>query len=389
MPMQTTTPYPRFSDAEMTRRYAAVRALMLKEDLAALLVYGTASAFQAVHYLSNFAATREALLVFPAEGEPVLFIQMYNHVPTARRMACCSDVRWGGTNTAITAAEHLSSQGLAARRIGLVGQLPFQHYEALRRQLSQATFIDVSAQFTRLRLVKSEEEIASLRTGAELSDRVMVALEQEARPGLTEHDLVAIIEGAYLHLGGRTHIHYLVTTPMQHPAACVPAQYPSWRRLERGDVLLTEISVQYCPGYPGQILRPFTIAAPPTAEYQRLYDIAVEAFQRIAGVIRAGASSEAVLDEAEFIHKQGLTIYDDLLHGFGSGYLPPILRTRQTGSREAQPFIFEENMTVVIQPNVITQDERMGVQVGELVRVTASGVEALHHYPMRFVRCAP
>lgn len=44
-------------------------------------------------------------------------------------------------------------------------------------------------------------------------------------------------------------------------------------------------------------------------------------------------------------------------------------------------------MTVVIQPNVITEDERMGVQVGELVRVTRTGVESLHRYPLRFIQC--
>ncbi|MFL5694012.1 MAG: hypothetical protein ACJ795_19645, partial [Ktedonobacteraceae bacterium] len=83
----------------------------------------------------------------------------------------------------------------------------------------------------------------------------------------------------------------------------------------------------------------------------------------------------------------GFTIYDDLLHGFGGGYLPPILRTRRTSARPAQPFTLRENMTVVIQPNVITHDERMGVQVGELVRVTRHGIESLHTYPLRFVRC--
>jgi hypothetical protein len=50
-------------------------------------------------------------------------------------------------------------------------------------------------------------------------------------------------------------------------------------------------------------------------------------------------------------------------------------------------FVFRENMTVVIQPNIITEDERMGVQVGELLRVTRDGVESLHTYPMRFVQC--
>ncbi len=118
-----------------------------------------------------------------------------------------------------------------------------------------------------------------------------------------------------------------------------------------------------------------------------MYDVAVDVFIRIAGVIRDGATIDDVLDAGEYIHSAGFTIYDDLLHGFGGGYLPPILRTRRTSARPPQPFIFQENMTVVIQPNVITEDERMGVQVGELVRVTRDGVESLHHYPMRFIQC--
>jgi len=44
-------------------------------------------------------------------------------------------------------------------------------------------------------------------------------------------------------------------------------------------------------------------------------------------------------------------------------------------------------MVVVIQPNVITPDEHMGVQAGELVRITSNGVESLHNYPMRFIQC--
>ena len=107
----------------------------------------------------------------------------------------------------------------------------------------------------------------------------------------------------------------------------------------------------------------------------------------IAEVIRDGATINEVLDVAEYIHTAGFTIYDDLLHGFGGGYLPPILRTRRTSARPPQPFIFRENMTIVIQPNVISTDERMGVQVGELVRVTRDGVESLHRYPMRFIQC--
>jgi Xaa-Pro aminopeptidase len=46
----------------------------------------------------------------------------------------------------------------------------------------------------------------------------------------------------------------------------------------------------------------------------------------------------------------------------------------------------EENMTVVVQPNVITPDQKAGVQVGELVRVTRDGFESLHAAPRGFLR---
>jgi hypothetical protein len=43
-------------------------------------------------------------------------------------------------------------------------------------------------------------------------------------------------------------------------------------------------------------------------------------------------------------------------------------------------------MTVVIQPNVVTPDGKAGVQTGELVLITATGIEPLHAMPRGFVR---
>ena len=378
--------YPHFSEAEYARRNAAIRKAMQEAELAALIVYGTVGAYGDVLYLSNFMVAREAFLVFPMEGEPTLFVQYYNHVANARQVASIVDVRWGGENNVASVAESLRERGCSTWRVGLLGPLSFKPYEALRKALPGATFLDFTAKMVQHRLVKSEEEIAFLRKGAEMSDLAIEAIEREVRPGITEHELAAIVEGAYLGLGGRTHIHYMATTPMNNPSVCVPAQYQSTRVIQTGDVLITEISAHY-HGYAGQILRPFAIGTPPTAEYHRMYEVAVEAFRRIAAVIRPRATTDEVLDAAEYIHASGFTIYDDLVHGFGGGYLPPVLRTRRTGANRAEPFTFQENMTVVIQPNVITEDERMGVQVGELMQVTAHGVESLHTYPMRFIQC--
>jgi Xaa-Pro aminopeptidase len=63
-----------------------------------------------------------------------------------------------------------------------------------------------------------------------------------------------------------------------------------------------------------------------------------------------------------------------------------VLRTRSTAHGPVPDFVFEENMTVVIQPNVVTNDGHAGVQVGELVRVTGSGVERLHEVSRTVIR---
>ncbi|GAC1456782.1 MAG: Xaa-Pro peptidase family protein [Ktedonobacteraceae bacterium] len=384
--MNTETLYPRFSEAEYSRRYSSVREAMRAADLAALIFYSTTGSYHEVLYLSNFITAREACLVFPAEGEPTLLVQMFNHVPNARQLANIVDVRWGGTDTAIAVAENLQERKLDKSRIGLVGFLSFKQYNLIRKMLPQAEFTDFTQQMSHLRLIKSEEEMEFLRKGAECSDLAIEALEREARPGIPEHELAAIVERAYLGLGGKNHIHYMGTTPMNNPSLCVPTQFQSNRILQAGDVLLTEISAHY-HGYAGQILRPFAIGTPPTPAYLQMYDVAVEAFNRIAAVIRPGATSDEVLDVSNYIHEAGFTICDDLVHGFGGGYLKPILRTRRTSVTLPETFVFREGMVVVIQPNVITENGRMGIQVGEMVRVGQGGVESLHQYPMRFVQC--
>jgi Xaa-Pro dipeptidase len=45
-----------------------------------------------------------------------------------------------------------------------------------------------------------------------------------------------------------------------------------------------------------------------------------------------------------------------------------------------------ENVTIVVQPNVITRDEKAGVQTGEMVRITETGFERMHAAPPGLLR---
>jgi len=95
---------------------------------------------------------------------------------------------------------------------------------------------------------------------------------------------------------------------------------------------------------------------------------------------------QEIVDAAGIIEERGFSVYDDLMHGFGGGYFPPIVGSKSRPAGPLPDMTLEENMTVVVQPNVITPDQKAGVQVGELVRVTRTGWESLHTAPRGFFR---
>jgi hypothetical protein len=102
-------------------------------------------------------------------------------------------------------------------------------------------------------------------------------------------------------------------------------------------------------------------------------------------VLKAGATPAQVIEASRVIEDNGFTIIDDLLHGYGGGYLPPILgcTNRPAGAIPQEPF--RVGQTVVVQPNVTTKDRKAGVQTGEMLLITETGVERFHTIPRGFV----
>ncbi|MFR9779563.1 M24 family metallopeptidase [Micromonospora sp. MS34] len=147
-------------------------------------------------------------------------------------------------------------------------------------------------------------------------------------PGSSEHELVALVEGSYLPLGGTSYIHYISIASMDSPDQCVPAQWPGERRLSTGDVLSCELSTSFGIDFPGQLLRTFTVGAEPTPLYKELHAVADEALNRIEALLAPGVTPLEVVEAAAVIEEAGFTTVDDLVHGLGGGYLPPVFGSR-------------------------------------------------------------
>jgi Xaa-Pro dipeptidase len=374
-------PFPRFSDAEMKRRRHALETTLERRGIKHVVVYGANRFGSAVQWLTRWPVTREAFVVVSPGEVDALFVNFYNHVPNATRIATEAEVRWAGP-TIGPVIEELARRGAERRPIGLIGPLGHVHHEQLA---AFADIVDLNGEYLRLRLIKSPEEVAWLRIGASMTDAAMAALHAGARSGVTERKLGDLVERAYIARGGTTHIHYFGATSMSEPNLVAPEQWPSTRPLKRGDALLCEISASFWD-YSGQLLRTFAVDAEPTSMYRELHDTADAAFDAILGRLRPGATAAELVAAATVIEDAGFTTRDDLVHGFVGGYLPPVLGSSSRTLEPIPTFVFQEGMVVVIQPNVVTLDERAGVQTGELVMVGAGGAKRLHAYELGFLR---
>jgi Xaa-Pro dipeptidase len=370
-----TQSYPRFSDAEYARRHAGIAHALAAAGTDHVLIVTVQNVGNATRWMTGWPGTAEALLLFRPPERMVMFVEYHNHLPLARQMSRDTEVRWGEEKGIAKVIEELARRG--ARRVGVIGPLSGARWKALEAKF-ELTSLD--ADYVKLRLVKSEEEIAWLRIGAAMSDAGMAALVAGTRPGMTEHELGNMIERAFVGHGGTNVIHFIGSTPMAAPDVCVPRQFTSRRKIEPGDFVFCELSAAWWD-YSGQVLRGFTVDAEPTALYRDLHAAAYAAFQSITAVIRPGALPQSLIEASGIIEDSGFTTYDDLVHGYGGGYLPPIIGSRSRPAGQMPTFPLAENMCLVVQPNVVTRDLKAGVQFGELVRVTATGFESLHRTP--------
>ena len=87
--------FPRFSDAEMSRRRRAVEALLAEAECDHLVFCGANRFGSAVQWLTGWPVTAEAVGVLTPSERNALFVQYHNHVPQARRLARDAEVPRG------------------------------------------------------------------------------------------------------------------------------------------------------------------------------------------------------------------------------------------------------------------------------------------------------
>ncbi|HEX7101802.1 MAG TPA: Xaa-Pro peptidase family protein [Nitrolancea sp.] len=244
--------------------------------------------------LQDFAnAPRAALVVWPRQGEPALFVSNIA-LGLADRLSWIEDIRSYTDyvdSPYATLARDLRSRGLGNGRVGVERrEFGVDNWQAFVSELPDAELVDVTDLLEGVRNIKTEAEIALMRGAVEIQDEAHLDVFRTARRGDTEKKLHTRMIAAMLRLGAES-AHGMLqasTNPVTYGGeGAVP--------IERGVVVRTDY-VCYFHGYPANLSR-MAVMGTPSAEQEARYQTLLSVHRAtIDQMLRPGVAASAVWD---------------------------------------------------------------------------------------------
>ncbi|MFB3817293.1 MAG: M24 family metallopeptidase [Candidatus Methylomirabilales bacterium] len=382
------TPLP-----EIEARAARLQARLRAAELDAALLLQAADQY----YFSG--TVQSAWLIVPADGAPLLLVRR----DLGRARAESPLARIAGMGQPREVPGLLRAHGLGGlRRVGLeFDVLPVEQYVRIGRLFPTVQLVDASRLVREVRMVKSAWEVAIMRRGAALQDRLAQRLAEILRPGVSDMELAAEVEAEARRRGHQGPIrmrrfnaecfygHLLVgedgavpswiESPSGGPGLS-PAfnNGPSGRRVRAHEPVLLDYAAAL-DGYHSDQTRTFSVGALP-AEAARAYDACRTIWETLRERLRPGETAAAVYEAAR-AQADRLGYADRFMNagpaqvpfvGHGVGVELDELPVLGRGS----DLRLEPGMTLAIEPKIVCPGLGM-VGLEDTLLVTEGGPEVL------------
>ena len=235
-----------FSDEEYRGRAARVREEMRRRSVDVLLVLSPPN----LYYLTGFESIWYPLrapvgALIAADSDAVVFVDYERHQTLVEQVALYDDAVFYDYATAVDQiCEAIRDRGWASATIG-VERWTVSPGAPLVDRIARAIG-DVGARVVdgdwivdRVRLVKSEAELVSVRRAAQIVDTAVSSLGEFVRPGRTELEIAAHLDSVMAGLGGE--VPAIRTMVSAGPEVwCRTHSPPSTRPVEAGDVMYVD-----------------------------------------------------------------------------------------------------------------------------------------------------
>lgn len=225
----------------------------------------------------------------------------------------------------------------------------------------------------KLRMTKSEDEIAHIRAAAQAADAAFQETVPQIQPGQTERDVASRLEFAMQRHGARKPSFETIVAPRAR--ASLPHAEVTDTPIEAGAPVLIDWGVvrdKYCSDATRVVF-----LAPPDDQWRAVYGIVRQAQQHALDAVRAGrAVSEVDAAARDTIADAG---YGDRFgHGLGHGVGLRVHEAPRLHAKSEEAL--EAGMVVTIEPGIYIPGWG-GVRIEDLVVVRHDGAEILTGVP--------
>ena len=245
----------------------------------------------------------------------------------------------------------------------------------LKRQYPFLHVQNIYHDITALRLIKSEDEIANMRTAIEKTRLGIESLMRNSKPGMYEYQLEAYYNFTIKTEGvKKTSFHTIAASG----ANATVLHYDKNDSICRdGDLILFDLGCEW-NYYCSDISRTFPINGKFTDRQRDVYQAVLDAQLATIEIIKPGVSLQDVNEFArrKLCKKLGLIEKDEELskyyyHGIGH-YLG--LDTHDVGGRGG---VLQPGMVITIEPGLYIAEEGIGIRIEDDILVTKDGHENL------------
>jgi Xaa-Pro dipeptidase len=370
-----------FSDVEYGRRSAALRSAMAAEGLDAFIAFGPEN----INYLTGHDTPAYQYMqasVVVGDEMPVNLVRSIDASNTLLRSWSRRAVAYADHDDPVATLVGLVRQLVPpGARVGAEDRAFFvspRRYRQLADALGGAGYTLVGGQLVeRLRLIKSAEELAKIRSAGAITARAMRTAVEMAAEGENENRIAAAVWSSLVVDGSE--FPGLPPFIVSGPRSSLGHATWSGRRLVGGDALNFEI-----PGVVARYVAPLFrtgSVGPPGTEMRSVEAGCLATLELLLDSMRPGVRiSELHRRSAENFSRRGLTLGHRTGYSVGVGYAPDWGEGDALSIVDGETRELAEGMVFHLVPGLYLPG-RAAVVISETVAVTADGVERMADFP--------
>lgn len=322
-----------------------------------------------VRYLSGFTGSNGAVLL--TRDRALLFTDPRYQSQAPQESDCEVKIARGPLfKEIVSVIKRLGLRSLAFEQ----NRITFDEYRQLHEQAKGARLLPVAGAVETLRMVKSDEEIATIRASVQLNSAALEYALKRFKPNMTEMDLAAEIEYRMRRLGADgTSFETIVASGAR---SALPHARPTDCVIQRNELLLIDMGASVA-GYASDMTRTLAVGKLDPKK-RRMYRAVLESQLAAIDAVKPGASCASVDRAARDRLRGSGTRKENLdklfIHSTGHGLGLEIHERPRVGRKEATKL--QTGMVITIEPGVY-QEGLGGVRIEDTVVVTVSGCEVL------------